>query len=263
MQVAIDYGRSRAELDVADEALIAGQSRSPLVSLDDPAAAIRAALDNPFEFPPLRRALTPDDQVVVAVDERLPQLPCLLIPILEYLLETGVKAEAVTLLCSSPSTGQPWLDELPEELEEVRCEVHDPRNRRQLCLVTTIRGGRPLYFSRTAVDASQLIVLTGRRYDPLLGQGGGAGTLFPILADHEAQIAASRQLTLDAPGTKPWVAQRQATEAVWLLGAPFFVQFIEGPGDSIAEVITGATPSLAEGDKRHDQFWRRTIPRRV
>jgi hypothetical protein len=59
------------------------------------------------------------------------------------------------------------------------------------------------------------------------------------------------------------VAQRHATEAVWLLGAPFFVQIIEGPGDTIAEVITGATPSLVEGQKRHDELWRRTIPRRV
>src|SRR5581483_4174319 len=97
----------------------------------------------------------------------------LLLPLLEHVVSAGVPADSITLLCATPSTGQPWLDELPEAFEEVRCEVHDPQDRRKLSFVTTPRNGRPLFFNRSAVDAAQLIVLSGRRYDPLLGQGGG------------------------------------------------------------------------------------------
>ena len=50
--------------------------------LADPTAAVRAALDAPLHYPPLRRALTPDDHVAVLVDEDLPHLARLLVPLL-------------------------------------------------------------------------------------------------------------------------------------------------------------------------------------
>ena len=65
MHVAIDYGRQHVELEVADSALVESQVPSPPAALADPAAAVRVALESPFEFPPLRRALTPEDQASI------------------------------------------------------------------------------------------------------------------------------------------------------------------------------------------------------
>src|SRR5437588_4000375 len=227
MRVVIDYGRQSAELEVAEDVLVESRVASPPRALADPAAAVRDALEHPFHFPPLRRALTPDDQVAVLIDERLPQLAALLVPVLEHLAAAGVALGAVTLLCP-PSSGQAWLDDLPEALEEVRCEVHAPHDRRRLSFVTTMSGGRELLFNRTAVDAAQLVVLAPRRYDPLLGHGGGEGALFPTFSDEAMRKQASQRLSLDVPGDSPWPAQREAAEAAWLLGAPFFLQVIEG-----------------------------------
>jgi nickel-dependent lactate racemase len=259
MQVAIDYGRQHAEFDVADDVLVDSRTEARPTSLADPAAAVRAALESPSEFPPLRRALTPDDQVAVLVDERLPQLPALLVAILEHLLQAGIDPGAITLLCPPSSPGQPWLDELPETFEDVRCEVHVPRDRQRLSFVTTMKKGRQLYFNRTAVDAAQLVVLTGRRYDPLLGYGGGEGLLYPAFCDEPTRNEASQLLSLDVPGQKPWRMRREAAEAAWLLGVPFFVQVIEGPGDTVANVVTGAASSLDEGQRLQDAQWRRTV----
>src|SRR6266542_3462111 len=116
MRVAIEYGRQRAELEVSEEALVESRVASPPRALADPAAAVRDALEHPFHFPPLRRALTPDDQVVVLIDERLPQLAALLVPVLEYLVTAGVALGAITLLCP-PASGPAWLDDLPEALQ--------------------------------------------------------------------------------------------------------------------------------------------------
>jgi nickel-dependent lactate racemase len=263
MRVAIDYGRQQISLDVADDVLVEGRVAAPPAALADPGAAVRDALEQPHDFPALRRALTPDDHVAVLVDERLPRLPALLVPVLEHLVQAGVAAEAITLLCPPPSTGQPWVNELPERFEEVRCEVHVPRDRKRLSFVTTTRKGKQLYFNRTAVDADQLVVLTGRRYDPLLGHGGGEGALYPAFGDEATRNEASGLLSLDVPGHKPWRLHQEATEAAWLLGAPFFVQVIEGPGDAVAEVVAGAAGSLAEGQRLQDAHWRRTLPREV
>src|SRR6185369_1327815 len=156
----------------------------------------------------------------IVVDERLPQLPALLVPLLEHIVSAGVPPDAITLLCNTPSTGQPWLEELPEALEDVRCEVHDPHDRRHLSFVTTARNGRPLYVNRTAVDAAQLVVLSGRRYDPLLGHGGGAGAIYPAFSDEASRSLLSKRLSLDAPGAEEWRTAEEAIEATWLLGAP-------------------------------------------
>jgi len=50
--------------------------------MDDVGAAVRNALEEPIRFPPLRRALTPDDHVVVVVSDPLARAPELLSPLL-------------------------------------------------------------------------------------------------------------------------------------------------------------------------------------
>src|SRR5262245_34028174 len=110
MDIAVDFGRERAGLAVAD---LLGAQAAP-TPLDDPAAALRAALERPFGFPPLRKALTPDDHVAVVVDEGLPDVAGLLTPLLEHLAGAGVGPSAVTLLVPPSASGQPWLDDLPD-----------------------------------------------------------------------------------------------------------------------------------------------------
>ncbi len=262
MEMVLNYGRQHAHLEIAEDALVrvTGSPWSPS-PLSDVAAAVHDALETPLEYPALRRALTPDDQVAIVVDERLPRLPALLVPLLEHIVSAGVPPSAITLLCSTPSTGQPWLEELPEALEDVRCEIHDPHDRRKLSFVTTARNGRPLFFNRTAVDAAQLVVLSGRRYDPLLGHGGGAGAIYPAFSDEATRSLLSQWLSLDAPTLEEGRIEQEATEAAWLLGAPFFVQVIEGEGDDVIEVIAGTSTALTRARQRHDWLWQAMVSR--
>lgn len=263
MQVFVEYGRQRTALDVADDVHIASSAAVTPVPLTDLAAAVRAAVDQPRDYPALRQALTPDDQVAVLVDERLPQLPALLVPLLKYVVAARIPPQAITLLCNTPSTGQPWLEQLPDELEDVQCEVHDPHDRRRLSFVTTARNGKPLFFNRTAVDAAQLVVLSGQRYDPLLGYGGGPGAIYPYFSDRASRAALSTRYSLDVPETEPWQTATEAAEAAWLLGAPFFVQVIEGTGDDVVGIVGGTSAALGETRQRHDALWRRTVSRRA
>ena len=64
---------------------------------------VRDALEKPFGFEPLRRALTPDDHVAVVVDEQLPHLAELLAGVLEHLGTAGIQPAAVTLLTAPPA----------------------------------------------------------------------------------------------------------------------------------------------------------------
>ena len=73
-----------------------------------------------------------------------------------------------------------------------------------LSYLATTRQGRRIYLNRSAVDADQLILLTGRGYDPRLGIHGAETALYPRLADEATLHEIAGKLSLDAPGRDPW-----------------------------------------------------------
>ena len=247
MRITIGYGRERQEYEVA-EAKQLGGTRTVSPDLTDRAAAARAALDEPFNFPALRRALTPEDRVTVVVDESLSHLTDALVPVLEHMAQAGVAAANVTLVSAPTTSGQPWIEELPEVFEEVHVEVHDPADRKRLAYLATMRDGKRLYLNRTVVDADQLVVVSARRYDALLGRGGAEGAIYPALSDTATNDEMLARLTLKGPGAEPSPTRKEAVETAWLLGAPFFVQIIEGAGGGWSGVVAGSTEATAQAD---------------
>jgi nickel-dependent lactate racemase len=256
MQMVLGYGRQQWEVDVPAANVIAPQRHPAAPPLADPAAALRAALEQPLGFPPLRRALTPDDHVAIVVDEQLAALPVLLPPLMEHLQQANVRMDSVTLVCAPPSTGQPWLEELPDAFQDVHVEVHQADDRKKLAYLATMRQGRRLYLNRTVVDADQTVVLTKRGYDSHLGYAGAAEAIFPTLSDEATLRELRGQLSLAAPGGEPWKLQREAAEAVWLLGVPFLVQVIEGADGTVLHILGGPAESSAAGEKLLDERWR-------
>jgi nickel-dependent lactate racemase len=259
MRVGIDYGLAHLDVEVPEGNLVSVERPGRGQPLRDPAAAIAAALEAPLGFPALRRALTPDDHVAIVVDESLPQLPQLLTPVLEHITRAHVSPAAIALVCPRSDSRQQWVEELPEAFEEVQVEVHDPCDRRRLAYLATMRQGRRLYLNRTAVDADQLVVLGGRRYDPLLGYSGSEGALYPALCDESTRQELCSRLSMAAPAQVAWPVRQEAIEAAWLLGAPFIVQVIEGAGDEVLHVLAGMTDTAAEGERLLDARWRLTV----
>jgi nickel-dependent lactate racemase len=183
----------------------------------------------------------------------------LVIPVLEHLSQAQVSPSAVTLLWPRSDYRQEWLGDLPEQFQNVHCQVHAPGDRKQLSYLATTKGGRRLYLNRNVVDADQVVVLSGRGYDPRLGYSGAEGSLFPALSDEATLGDTNDRLSLAAPGATPWPLRREAEEAAWLLGAPFFVQVIPGEGDTISQIIGGVADSCREGQRLLDALWRQSV----
>ena len=101
------------------------------------------------------------------------------------------------------------------------------------------------------MDADQTELLTARRYHPWLGTAGGELALFPALSDE----ATLQELAGETTAASGEALQREAVEVAWLLGVPFFVQVIEGSGDTIADVLGGPVASSGEGRRRLDERW--------
>ena len=125
------------------------------------------------------RALTPDDQVAIVIDAQLPDLPALLSPLLEHLAEARIAPEAITLFCSDRGGNPGLTEQLQANFPKVKVEDHDPDNCKRLSYLATTKRGRRMYLNRTAVDADQLVVLSRRFYDPILGFGGAEAPSIP------------------------------------------------------------------------------------
>jgi nickel-dependent lactate racemase len=242
-------------IEIPKEQQIAVRRHPVAPPLADVAAAVAQALASPHEFPPLHKALTPDDHVAIAVDEELPNLPLLLVPILEHLVKAHITPDAITLL-TTESGAHDWIQQLPGCYSAMKCEEHDPHHREKLSYLATTKKGRRVYLNRTAVDADQLIVLSRRFYDPLLGHGGAEGVIYPGLSDTQTRKQMFANLSMDVPGNEAWPLRQEAAEVAWLLGAPFFVQVIEGAGEGVSDVLAGAVASSAEGQRLLDRRWR-------
>jgi nickel-dependent lactate racemase len=223
-----------------------------------PGDLVRDALEHPFEFEAMRRAITPDDHVAIVLDAALPSATAMLVEVLEHLRSAGIQLESTTVL-TPPGAPQGWVDELPDKYADVHTETHDPTDRRKLAYLATTGGGRRVYLNRTLVDADFVVVLSGRAYDPLTGYAGAEAAIFPTFSDEETRESLAGQFSTTAPGAEPWPIRAEASEILWLLGTPFLVQAIRGEGDTVQEVVAGLPTASAEGIHRQDARWRATV----
>jgi hypothetical protein len=97
----------------------------------------------------------------------------------------------------------------------------------------------------------------------LLGHGGAEGLIYPTLGDAETLTSMDTRFDLAPPGAEPWPLQLEAVQTAWLVGAPFFVQAIEGAGDTITQVVAGTQEATTEGTRQLDERWRRVVMRRA
>jgi nickel-dependent lactate racemase len=261
MRIAIDCGRDTLEIDVPDDRLVAVRHSPSGPPLADPSAAVAAAVENPIGFPALRRALIPDDHVVVIVDEQLPAVGKLLMPVLEHISQAHVPPQAITLLCPPTSLTQPWLDDLSDAFQDTRLEVHNPSERKHLSYLAATRTGRRIYLNRTLVDADQVVLLTGRGYDPLLGYSGAEGAIYPAMGDDATRQHLAEHLSMGPPAKAPSALQREAAEVARLLGTPFMIQVIPGPGAEITHILGGPIETSGEGQRLLDERWRVEVDR--
>jgi nickel-dependent lactate racemase len=226
-------------------------------------SAVEQSLEAPVGYPPLRRALTPEDHIAVVLDASFSEPHRLLVPVLDHILQMDVAPANITLLCAESGTSEAWLEELPERLEDVHVEEHDSKDRQKLAYLATTRAGRRLYLNRTLVDADQVVVLTERRYDLVQGKGGAEGSLYPAFGDDVARRELLGDYHLDVPSDESWPTRAEGIEVAWLLGQPFYVQLIASRGDGVAHVVSGASEAVKAAGRLLDTSWKVHVPRRA
>jgi hypothetical protein len=178
--------------------------------------------------------------------------------LLAELVKIGMAPTAITLIVPYTSETQPWLDELPDELDDIQLERHDPADAKKHAYLASTPEGRRIYMNRTMAEADVLLVLGGRRFDPALGgvAGGAELQLFPAFSNAETQKEIAKLLE-DDDNLDDVIEEAKAV--TMYLGLPYFVQVLEGSNNTVAGVLFGLPPSTTDGEERQLALWERRV----
>lgn len=238
-------GNSTWAVDVPADKRVSVTRADVAAPTASPTDLMRAALADPVGLHiPLRHALTPDDRVALVLDDRLPHLHELLAVLLAEVQAGQVPLSNVTVVLP-PTASEEWVDDLPDDLGDIHVETHDPTDVKKVAYLGPTPAGRMVYLNRTVVEAEFVIVLSGRRFAPFGGYDGAEASLFPALSNAETLGGVSTAAT----------RKEEAERVAFQLGTPFYVQVIEGEGDTVAEVVAGIGGVTTDGRKRQKARW--------
>ena len=262
------YGAdSTLALDLGPEALVAQCNGPRGTPLEDVASEVAGALDEPLDFPPLRRATVPGDRVVLALDHHLPQAPALVCGVVGTLLGSGIEPRDISLVRSQAGV-QPESEDLtamlaPDVSRAITVLDHDPRQRAGLAYLAASRDARPIYMNRAICDADLVLPIGCLRLESSWGYLGVHGGLYPAFADHETQQSYFQPGRIDSPGQQQR-RRGEADEAVRLLGVQLTIQVIPGGGDSVLDVLAGSVDAVhSRGRDLCEAAWNYEVPQRA
>lgn len=253
MALRLNYGYGgRLECDIPPERILAARPAAhPCGALAD---AVRAAMEQPLEFPPLAQAFVPGDHVVIALDRHTPRAALLISELWSLLATRNVDPSSVLILQPAGLDGVHLTDprsELPGDVRtQISWKVHDPTDPTQQAYLATTAKGERIYLARELVEADVSITVGQIAYDPVLGHRGTNSVFYPGLSSVEAMSRAHGigHSELGPDDDRP--LRQIIDEISWLLGNQISLQVIASGGNDVAEVIAGAGEAVYRRGKQ-------------
>ena len=268
MEIVLKYGAdSSVALPLDRDGLVAACGMPRQAPLDDPAAAMAAALVDPLEYPPLKMAIAPGDRIALALDADVPCAAELVAGVVASLLEAGAEPQEITLLRANEETQTPSQDPrrlLPPAVgQQVRLVTHDPAQRDELGYLAASTDGKPIYMNRVLWDADVVLPISCLRVASTLDYAGAFGGLFPTFTDQATQRR-FRAPDNCASAKRRERRRREADEAGWWLGVSLAIQVVPGPGESVLHVLAGDVGAVYQrGQQLCQEAWYHRLPRRA
>ncbi len=184
MSIDLRYGRNASvRFDLPPQTPMAHCDAPRGKPISDVGGAVSAALAEPLGYPPLAKAVVPDDHVVIAVGAGLPHAQTVVDMAVRVLVDAGVEPADVTLLGQAEAT----VTTLGAQWPDARHLVHDPADRRQMAFLGRTGDQMQIVLNRALVDADVVISVGCLRPSQTLGYNGPAGGLSPAFADEPTQ----------------------------------------------------------------------------
>jgi|GEM_PF-288221 len=253
-EISLTFGSKVWEFKLRDEQIACEFSPNLKTPQSNIPELILKALSQPVGYPELKRAITSDDRIAIVLVDQFNGFLEILVAVLEHIAGTGVAMENVTLVCLACTNSDSWVDNLPDNFNEIKIEVHNPDNKKNHAFLTSSDEIGKLYLNRTIIEADQIVVVGKRQYDPYFGISGAEADLFPALANSEVISACSEEILGEDANSD--LGKQKAIKVAWLLGAPYFIQILEGANASVEEIFAGADEANRFAEKKLDDIWK-------
>lgn len=189
MKVKLDYGRAGLEVEVPDQGLVGLLAIKETVPLENPDAAILAAMENPIGSPPLAEIAKGRKNACILICDITRPVPnqAILTPMLRILEEAGIPRQEITILNATglhrPNEGAELVEMVGEEIvANYRIENHHGKILEQHDYLGTTERGVPVYLDSRYVRAD-LKITTGLIEPHLMaGYSGGRKVICPGIA---------------------------------------------------------------------------------
>jgi len=229
-------------------------------ALSDLGQATARALDEPLDYPPLRRATTPGDRVVVALDQDLPQTPVVTAAVVQSLVRAGVQPDGISVLQTRGGArngnGDPCALLDPDLRRCIGRVIHDPGERSHLAYLAAGARGEPILLNRALHEADLVLPVGCLRRESAAGYFGIHGVLFPTFSDQHTLQRFRSPGCLSRDGRRRARLVRRCEEVAWLLGINFTIQLVPGAGESVLHVLAGQSAAVEQKARRlFDQAW--------
>ena len=236
--------------------------------LDDPAAAVAAALEDPLDYPPLAQSTTPGDRVVLALGHGLMETPRIVASVIHTLVVAGVGADGIDVLRAADDVEDQAEDPcrlVPEPIRErITLLTHDPTDRDRLAYLAAADDGSPILINR-AIHEADLVLPIGCLHDPAAaGYYGLNGAVSPTFSDEATLRRFRAPGTLDRQGHVKSRLIEETNHIAWLLGISFSIQLVPASGDRMLHVLAGQSDAVyRRGQQLYAAAWQWDAPQQA
>ncbi len=242
------HGEQTVDLNLPDRVRIL--EAAAVAPLPDPAGAVRRALAEPIDSPPLKELARGKGDACVVISDFTRPVPNRLIlpPLLAELEEAGIPREKITILIATgmhrPNLGRELIDLVGREIaESYRIVNHHCREPNEVRKVGEIDGA-PIEINVNYLDA-ELKVLTGL-IEPHMyaGYSGGRKAILPGVSSYTTMKFMHSFAMIDHPRVKNCVLDgnpfhQAGLKVAGLVGVDFILNVVINRRRELAGVFAG------------------------
>lgn len=234
--------------------------------LDDPAAALTSALEEPLDYPPLERSTTPGDRVVLVLDRGVPRAAEIAAALIRALVDAGVEADGISVLRTrrdvDAGSGDP-RPLLPAAVAaRIGLPVHDPADRKALAYLAASQAGDPILLNRAIHEADLVLPIGCLHGETAAGYYGIHSVVYPTFSDRKTAEQFCSQGSQETLGSHRRRLVREVDDVAWLLGINFTIQLVPAGGLSVLHVLAGQSEAVRRRSRQlYREAWSWPVPR--
>jgi len=272
--VQLSYGADLPlVLELAADALLANCQGPQGASGGAARKIITSAIVTPCEGPAIGQHVVAGDRVTIAVAGAVPQSAEIVSAVVEQLILAGVVDDDIVVLSAPPlelSASDPGVTQCTDTAppaatkkvarkssaknHSVKRVAFDPAVDAETACLATDEEGRPLYLSRSLVDADVVIAIGEWGWNAALGGRSLEGELWPTFSRRSSQQDLTRTIAKRGRhALADWRTSMQASR--WQLGLAASVRVVAGRGNSLASAAFGLPDSAARQARMKAAAW--------